>query len=364
MKEKLFFYIKVFLVVCMAIFCLIETDIISYAVFGAVKRCIYVIIPSLYAMMIVSSLLIKSNIIEKISLLTGNLGKFLFGMEKEVFSIFLFSMVAGYPVGTKMLCSSYENGTIDKERAELFSGVCFGAGSSFIYGCIAIQLYGNRTAGNIIFISTLMANIFSAFILSVFMRRKCNGHKGKNKIKLSSDVLTESVISGGHSIMNICFMVVIFAVITEILKRFGIISVIGELFSNIFNLSETDSKQFIETIIDITAVSNFSINNYELLPYISFLVSFGGICVILQISMVSGKLSLKPLIFIRIFTAFLSFILCKLIMPFMLSGEVIMTSKINVHTYQAHSPMPSVILIIMTIFLLCEYEKLKPLKLE
>ncbi|MDE5834370.1 MAG: hypothetical protein K2H26_02495, partial [Ruminococcus sp.] len=87
-------------------------------------------------------------------------------------------------------------------------------------------------------------------------------------------------------------------------------------------------------------------------------------CVIFQISAISGKLSLKPLIFLRIISAVISFIICRIITPFMLSDETVPTSVINVRTHQAHTPIQSVMLVIMTFFLFCEYEKIKPLRLE
>lgn len=362
MRKKI--YAEIFLLMCTAVFCLVKTDIVSRAVSEALRRCIYVIIPSLYAMMIVPSLLIKSGIIGKVSEVSGNIGKILFGMEKVVFTVFAFSMIAGYPVGTKMLCSAYEKGLIEKRRAEIFSGLCFGAGTAFIYGCIAGQLYGNRTAGNIIFVSTISANIVLAFIVSFFMRKNCNSVNEKSTIELSPEMLNECVINGGHSIMNICFMVIAFAVATEILKYSGIISATGNLLSYITGLSVTDSGQFASAILDVTAVGGFSAGNYQLLPYLSFLVSFGGICVIFQISAVSGKLSLKPLIILRTVSAVISFIICRIIMPFMLSGEAILTSHLKIRTHQADSPVPSVMLVIMTFFLFCKYEKIKPLKLE
>ena len=177
-------------------------------------------------------------------------------------------------------------------------------------------------------------------------------------------MLTECVISGGHSIVNICFMVMAFAVITAIMDYTGIISAIGNIISGITNLSENDARQLIKSIADVTAVSDFSRGNYELLSYISALISFGGICVIFQISAISGGLSLKPLIIMRISASALSFIICRMISPLMLSGETVLTSSINIRTHQAHSPVPSVMLIIMTFFLLYEYEKIKPLKRE
>ena len=58
--------IKICMKVCILIFtaliCLVKTDIIKDAVSDALGRCLNIIIPSLYAMMIISPLLIKSGI--------------------------------------------------------------------------------------------------------------------------------------------------------------------------------------------------------------------------------------------------------------------------------------------------------------
>lgn len=364
MQKKIFSYIKISVLICTALLCLIKTDIVRLAVSDALERCIHIIIPSLYAMMIISPLLIKSGLIDSMARFTGSAGKILFGMDGIVLPVFLFSMVAGYPVGTKMIYTAYEKGLIEKRRAEIFCGLCFGAGPAFITGCISGQLYGSKSAGNVILVSTLSANILLALAVSVFMRKKCNSAVSKPNIKLSADMLTECVISGGHSIMDICFMVTAFAVATAILEYSGIISAVGGMLSDVTNLSVSDSMQFVKAVLDVTAVDGFSSGDYSLLPYLSFLVSFGGICVIFQISAVSGKLSLKPLILMRITASVISLIICKLIMPFMLSGETVLTSTVNIRTHQADSPVPSVMLIIMTFFLFCEYEKIKPLRLE
>lgn len=364
-RKKLFLYLKILILIVTAVICLVKTDIISSAVSDALDRCLNTIIPSLYAMMIMSSLLIKSGITGVISKFTGGIGKIFFGMERIVLPVFTFSMFAGYPVGTKMLCSAYENGLIEKRRAEIFCGLCFGAGPAFIFGCISGQLYGSPSAGNIILVSVVGANIILALLVSVFMRKKCRSEKITSEIKLSADMITDCVISGGRSMADICFMVIAFSVVTEIMNYFGIISAVGVMLSKITHLDGTESEQLIRAVMDVTAVNGFTYGNYALLPYLSSLVSFGGICVIFQISAVtSGKLSLKPLIVMRTASAVISFFICRIITPFMLSDETVFTSSLNVRTHQAHSPVPSVMLIIMTFVLFCEYEKIKTLRQE
>ncbi|MDE5584243.1 MAG: hypothetical protein K2J08_11140 [Ruminococcus sp.] len=358
-KEKIFSCIKILFLIFTAVLCLVRTEMINTAVSGAVERCLTVIIPSLYAMMIVAPLLIKSGVIGCISGFFGNIGKILFGMENTVFSIFLFSMLAGYPTGAKMLLTAHENGLVSKKRAEIFCGLCYGAGSAFVFGCISGRLFSITSVGKIIIISNITANILLAFVISFFTRKECSSQKYTSGIKITSDMLTECVTGGGRSIAEICFMVTAFAVFTEILSFSGIIPHIATAISAITELPPSDSAQILCAFLDVTAVNGFSYGNFALLPYLSALVSFGGVCVIFQISaVISGKLSVKPLVIIRLSSALLSFLICKIITPLMLSDEVISTASVNVRTHQANSPVPSLMLIIMTLMLFSEFGKI------
>ena len=51
-RKKLFVYLKILLLVVTALLCLVKTEIINRAVSDALDRCLNIIIPSLYAMMI------------------------------------------------------------------------------------------------------------------------------------------------------------------------------------------------------------------------------------------------------------------------------------------------------------------------
>ena len=75
-------------------------------------------------------------------------------------------------------------------------------------------------------------------------------------------------------------------------------------------------------------------------------------CVILQISALArGKFSVKLLIFIRIVSAFLSGMICRIIMPFFLRHEITAASTVTVRLHKEVSPVPSIMLVIMTIML-------------
>lgn len=358
-REITYLAIKIAAAISAAAFCLTRTETVKSAVYEAVMRCLTIIIPSLYAMMIMSGFLVKSNIIGKTPCCVTKPGKLIFGMNGGVFPIFLFSMFAGYPVGAKMLCSEYECGNISKKSAEVFSGICYGAGPAFIFGCISSQIYGSSAAGRLILISAVAANLLLAFIFSFGMRKESSGNRGSSKLNISAKVLTDSILGGGRSIADICIMITAFSVLTAFLRETGAIGLAGGLISQFTDISPENAEGLILAFLDVTAVGGLEKNNYELLPAICGLTSFGGICVIMQIgALTSGRINIKPLVITRAAAALLSAAVCRIFMPYMLSGETVSAAGIHFAAHREPSPVPSILLILMTVFLFREYERL------
>ncbi len=341
-----------------ALFCLASTDSVKAAVESALTRCLTVVVPSLYAMMIVSGFLVRSGIIEKLSAPLSKAGRFFFGMDGCIFPIFLFSMFAGYPVGAKMLSTAAEKGDITQKQANLLSGICFGAGPAFIFGCISSQLYGSSAAGKLILFSTISANIVLALLLSLKLKSEKMPDKRCANLRLTSDVLMDSILCGGRSMADICIMITAFSVFTAFLADTGAVSAAAELISAVASISPQSVCGLLCCFIDVTAADSLPQNDYSILPAICGLSSFGGVCVIMQISAVTaGKIRILPVVVLRIAAAVISGIICRFAMPFFLAEEAVQAAEINVSAHQAASPVPSVLLIIMTIILFSEYDK-------
>lgn len=322
-------------------------------------RCLTTIIPSLYAMLIISGILINSGILGKIPKFAALPGKLL-RMSPDIFFIYIISQFAGYPVGAKMLCTAWENGHLTKKHAELLTGVCYGAGPAFIFGCISSQLYSGKTAGQLILISSMGANLILALLISYLLKMSPNQSKNTAGFKLSAEMLTENILSAGRSMAVICFMITAFSVLSAFLREIGITESLSRIIADTGLLSTEVAQGAVLAFLDVTAVSALPHNNYEILPLICALSSFGGVCVLLQISAVtSGKLSIKPLILLRTAAAVLCGIICRIIMPCFLAGTTITAADTNISLHSSSTPIPSLILIIMTFFVFTESESLR-----
>ena len=345
---------KMIAAVLAAVYCIAESGRVSAAVSGAAERCIYVVVPSLFGMTAVSSILVRSGICRSFGRYADLPARKLFGLNGEEFGIFLLSMIAGYPVGAKMLAAMIDEGRLCNRRAELLGGLCFGAGPAFINGVAAQQLYGSAAVGRVIFISAAASNLLLALLLSPFLRRGSTPCGRGGGIHLTTQMMTECTVSAGHSLAGVCFMIMAFSVVSSALDLIGAVPAAGKLLSCASGTSGDNSRQIIRAILDVTAVGGLEHGNYQLLPYLCGLASFGGVCVIFQIQAINGGRLRRaaPLVLLRGTAGAASFAVGKLITPYFIQNETVTVSSVRAAVHKAQSPVPSLMLIIMVLMLI------------
>ena len=359
MKKTKSFIAAVMLITAAAA-CIFNADAVKAGTVCVIERCLTTVIPSLYAMMAVSGLLLHSGTVSAAGKFLHKAGRLFFGMDGDIFAVFLFSSIAGYPVGAKMLLSLYRSGRISRRDAELLTGICFGAGPAFVFGCAAGLFYSPASAGLLLILSCTASNIILAFAVSFFLRKHGNGRPHTAGVRLRADMLADCVSAAGRSMGEICFAVAAFAVISSLLECFGIIPAAAELLSSATGRDLSSAKGIIGSVIDVTAVSSLPCGNMTLLPPAAGLVSFGGLCVFMQLSAIyRGELSLAPAFLLRICASALSFGICRVLLPHFFVGKTVCAAAMRSQLHRGASPVPSVLLILMTVMLFAEYSRVK-----
>lgn len=311
-------------------YCIFQADPAKAAAYRGIQRCLNVLIPSLFVTMAMSGMLIICGFVSASGRLISPVSRRLFGIDGESALIFLLSQIAGYPVGARLLKTQLDEGRVSKGEAELLSCVCFGSGGAFIFGCAA----DNREIGWLMLLSTFLSNLLILLLLRPLLKSRGATPPPPKNPEFSGNILFGSVTSAGKGMFEICCCVIIFSVFSEMLGASGIAA----------------------AILDITALGNLPGAS---VPLITGLLSFGGICVFLQISAIfRGKLSLLPLFLTRLCAGLLSFGLCRLLLPFFLSGETAVWAE-SVSLIRHTSPVPSLILIVMVLFVMAEDGKIK-----
>jgi hypothetical protein len=168
-------------------------------------------------------------------------------------------------------------------------------------------------------------------------------------------MLTDCVIGSGRAMAEICVMIVFFSVVTSLFIGAAGAAVV-ELPRKLHYLGGMTAEAPIAAFLDVTNVAGFPRGDWLLLPLISGLTAFGGICVLMQLAALTrGKLSLVPFIIMRAAAAVLSYIICRGLLPLFMEGEITEVSSIKAESTRSVSPVPSVMLIIMTVALMLEF---------
>lgn len=344
-------YLGTVLSVLYAFFLIVFVKDVCAAVINSLKVCMEVIIPSLYAFMVISGFIVSSNIYAVLSKPFGLVSRYVFRIPEEYFSVFLIGSIGGYPVGARLLADMADKGKIGKNDAEHMLSYCYLAGPAFICSIAGVKLFSSVKVGMIIFAAVIGANIIIGIITG--LGRKVPPKSGKKvTLDISFDCLIKSIYSGAAGMFSICAVIVFFSSIICILEKLGAINYAAGFIAKISGLSFSNSIASVKAFIEISNISGLTPNNYSLIPLAAALLSFGGICVIIQTAgFTNGRLSTKHFYFSRIFATIISYFLCKMLIE-VFNADVVYVIAPKGLAHRQNSLIPVLFLLIMTILLL------------
>lgn len=344
-------YVGIALAILYAFLLIVFVEDVCAAVMNSVKVCLEVMIPSLYAFMVISGFIVSSNIYVLLSRPFGLIARYVFRIPEEYFSVFLIGSVGGYPVGARLLADMTSEGKITKADGEHMLSYCYLAGPAFICGIAGVKLFSSVKVGMMIFSAVIGANIIIGFVTG--LGRKVPPKSGKKPaLDVSFDCLLKSIYSGAKGMFSICAIIVFFSSIICILDRLGAVNYFAKIVSKISGLGFSDSTAAVKSVIEISNISGLTQNNYSLIPLAAALLSFGGICVLIQTAgFVRNKLSTKRFYFNRIIATIISYFLCKMLIV-IFNTEAVYTVAPKGMAHRQNSLIPVLFLLIMTILLL------------
>jgi hypothetical protein len=313
--------------------------------------CLTAIIPSLFAFMVLSSFFIKTGLYRAMSKPFAGFSRAVLHIPPELFSVFLLSAVAGYPVGAKLLSDLHKNGAADRETCASMQCFCYMGGPAYFCGIVSVTLFGSIKFGLLILAVTLIVN-FTVALLSAKSRPIPERKPIVCNVKISVKNFLSAISDGGIAILIMCGIIVFFATFTCLLQELGFIGFFGKWASNLFGLSLADGEALVRSIIEINNVRTFTPGSVRLLPLIAALLTFGGFCVILQMYQFAQDYIKTGLFFVyRGFAATLAFSLTAAALHFF--PQIAAVSANFSPAVTKNSATPAICLIIMLILLFC-----------
>lgn len=310
MKNKLFNHLIIFINIILLIELFINKELIINTIGYSLNIWVTSIIPSLFPIFIISELLINYNIINYIPKFIKNIFKFLFNINDNELTIFLISLISGFPsasVNTKIM---HDKKLLNIDECNHILMFTHFGNPIFILTTIGLIFFNNELLGIIIFISHYLSN----FILGILLR---NFNNNKSIINNKNNNITNNF--GTIFINSIKHTIDTLLTILGTLTCFLIIS---NIIVNRLNLNSYNSviiKSILEITMGIKELSILNIKDIYKVVLSTIFLSFGGISIHTQVisqicyTKIKYKYFLTGRIFQSIISGIISFIIYNII---------------------------------------------------
>ena len=286
---------------------------------SGLKLWCFTVLPSLLPFFFLTALLTGLNVFTKaFSKLDKPTRKF-FNVSGVSFYAFFISIISGYPVGSRTVSDLYLSNSISKGESKRAFILASTSGPLFVIGAIGTATFGNKFYGFILF----GVHVISAILTSLTFK-----NYGEKSLPLTTtppcnkrdNLLYESVYSSVLSVLNVGGFICVFYVLSDALFYFKALTPFAYIINLIFKpfTSLNLGEGFISGIIECTK-GCYLLSKQGVTPLTlsltAFLISFGGISIIMQSLVYINKCNVKPtyFIFAKLIQATYSFILSLII---------------------------------------------------
>lgn len=240
-----------------------------------VELCVRTVIPSLFPFFVLSGILVSRLMGFSMPFLRP-VG-WLLGMPQGTESLLVSSFLGGYPVGAKAVQDAWANGYLTKEDAQRLLSFCNNAGPAFLFG-MAGPLFSSRYAGWALW----GIHILSALLTGLLFRSEPLTHGAMPEEEPAS--LPDALQNALRVTAQVCGWVVLFRILCAFLNRWFL-----WLLPGWAGVAVTGLLELTNGCVQLAVLESETVR----FLLCSGMLSFGGLCVLLQTVSVTRGLSLK-----------------------------------------------------------------------
>lgn len=267
------------------------------------------VLPSLFPFIVVSLIFIKTGLADKASLPLKK-ATYALNLPQSAAVCFILSICSGYPAGSRLIAEFYEGGALTRADCNKLAPLCSTSGPLFIIGSVGFKMFGDKLLGLKIFVAHALAVIIFSLIYCRFCKK--TQHIPPKSVKTDGNILYDAFYGAVISVAVAGGFIAFFYVVAKALQDFYILVPLKN-FLNLF-MDESAATAVSMGIAEVTtgckllAQSNSKIKG----ALAGFMITFGGVSILMQQLSYLTKTGVKPAKFILI--KFAQAILCFLIM--------------------------------------------------
>ena len=237
------------------------------------------VLPSLFPFMVICAILIKTGMAEKAALplkkVTG-----IFGLPPAAAVCFIMSICSGYPAGSRSVLEFYERGAVSEKDAKKLAYLCSTSGPLFIIGSVGVKMFSNKGAGWKILLAHALAVIIIALVISLFSKR--GARQELSRAMPNGNILYAAFYGAVVSVLMAGGFIAFFCVVGQIAIDFYLLYPLEKCIA--LFCDGTTASAVCRGLIEATAGCRAlaATDGRFTLPFAGFLITFGGISILMQ----------------------------------------------------------------------------------
>ncbi len=209
----------------------INAQAVSEGVRSGLAVCAVTLIPSLFPFMILCSFLVTSRLGDRLSDAFSPVTERFFRLPSYMGSVFILSLIGGFPAGAKMISEMYRAGRIDSSIASRMLCFCVNAGPAFLITAVGSRMFGNAAAGVLLFTSQTAASIVLAFLTRLLPTKQTEVDPVQAKTKPLMPSFVSSVKTAADAMFSVCAFVTAFSAVISFIDSLNIAEVLDGLIA-------------------------------------------------------------------------------------------------------------------------------------
>lgn len=259
------------IVLCIAIFVANPTKYMQSITNGLIVWATAVV-PALLPFFVLSKLLTELHFFDRFCKYISPITKKLFNAPAISGYIFLTSIVSGYPVGAKLLQEYHKKNVLTQTQCKKISTFTSTSGPLFILGTVGGGFFGNSKLGIILLCCHILSTILCGVLLKNFYCSDNTTITAKNQQVVCENILNDTIYSAIYGILTIGVFISLFFMLTDMLP--------------IYKINSKPLQAFVTGLFEVThgckMLSQLNLSFATTAVLAQSIISFGGLCIILQ----------------------------------------------------------------------------------
>jgi sporulation integral membrane protein YlbJ len=276
-----------------------------------------VVFPSLLPFFIIAELFIAFGIVHFIGVLFEPIMRPLFNVPGVGGFVWAMGMASGYPAGAKFTARLRQENQLTKIEAERLVSFTNASNPLFIIGAVSIGFFYDQQLGILLAITHYLSNFFVGLCMRFYKKeKKISVNKSKLSFKKAFTLLHEirikdnrplgkklgdAITQSIHTLLLIGGFIVLFSVLTTVLKEIHLTEIVSSLFANtlpLIHLPKEFAVPLFTGLFEITigAQELSTITSQHVLFYaiiLSFILGFNGLSVQAQVASILAETDIQ-----------------------------------------------------------------------